>query len=77
MVYGWITITYRQAFVLETFSVFQTTLCDFPYPTSGMNCCLENKISYPRPWFQNAQNLTVLYLNISKFISLYINIQLM
>ena len=22
------------------FLYFQTTLCDFPYPTSGMNCCL-------------------------------------
>ena len=24
----------------KPFLYFQTTLCDFPYPTSGMNCCL-------------------------------------
>ena len=31
-------------------------------------------MSYARPWFQNAQNLTISYLNISICISLYINI---
>ena len=55
--YDWITINYCSACVLETFFVFQTTLCDFRYPLSDLNWCLFKEGTRRYPWKPARSNL--------------------
>ena len=36
---NWIAVLESPACVVETLFLFQTKICDFPYPTSELNCC--------------------------------------